>query len=61
VIHKIETYNTGIYLQLENIGKNGFFELIDMELVFESESTNKIKINHIKTMLYRYLIGIDKP
>ena len=66
VIQKIEfsarnlTSKAGLYLLLENIRRNGFFELLDMELVFESESTNKIKMNHIKTMLCGHLIGIDK-
>jgi hypothetical protein len=40
--------------------KNGIFNLIDNDLVFERESTNQIKINHIKTMLCGNLIGIDK-
>ena len=66
MIHKIEfsvrnlTSNAGLYLLLENIRRNGFFELIDMELVFESELTNKIKMNHIKNMLCGHLIEIDK-
>ena len=36
------------------------FELIDTDLVFDSESANKIKMNHIKTMLCGHFIGIDK-
>jgi len=40
--------------------KNGIFELIDHDLVFENGSTNKIKMNHIKSMLCGNLIGIDK-
>jgi hypothetical protein len=39
---------------------NGIFDLIDKDLVFENESTNKIKMNHIKTMLCGHFIGIDK-
>jgi len=52
VINKIEfsarnlTSNAGLYLLFVNTQKNGFFELIDNELIFENESTNKIKMNH---------------
>ena len=66
MINKIEfsarnlTSNAGLYLLFENMRKNGFFDLIDNDLVFENESTNKIKMNHIKTMLCGHLIGIDK-
>jgi hypothetical protein len=58
VIHKIDftaknlTSNAGLYLLLENAKTNGIFELIDNDLVFDNESTNKIKMNHIKTMLH---------
>ncbi len=38
----------------------GFLNLIDRDLVFENASTNKIKMNHIKTMLCGNFIGIDK-
>jgi hypothetical protein len=41
--------------------KNGVFDLIDHDLVFENAPTNKIKMNHIKTMLCGNFIGIDKP
>lgn len=40
--------------------KNGIFDLINYDLVFENASTNKIKMNHIKTKLCGNLIGIDK-
>jgi len=66
VINKIEfsarnlTSNAGLFLLLENVRKNGVFDLIDNDLVFENESTNKIKMNHIKTMLCGNFIGIDK-
>ena len=52
VIHKIDftaknlTSNAGIYLLLENAKTNGIFELIDNDLMFGKESTNKIKMNH---------------
>jgi len=66
VINKIEfvarnlTSNAGVFLLLENAKTNGIFELIDNDLVFDNESTNKIKMNHIKTMLCGHFIGIDK-
>ena len=54
------TSNAGLYLLLENAKNNGIFELIDTDLVFDNESTNKIKMNHIKTMFCGHIIGIDK-
>ncbi|MBI9060296.1 MAG: IS1380 family transposase [Labilibaculum sp.] len=54
------TSNAGLFLLLENAKNNGIFELIDNDLVFDNESTNKIKMNHIKTMLCGHFIGIDK-
>lgn len=54
------TSNAGIFLLLENAKNNGIFELIEKDLVFNNESTNKIKMNHIKTMLCGHFIGIDK-
>jgi hypothetical protein len=47
-------------LLLEHANKNGIFDLIDHDLVFENASTNKIKMNHIKTILCGNFIGIDK-
>jgi hypothetical protein len=66
VINKIDftarnlTSNAGLFLLLKNIKANGIFELIDKDLVFDNESTNKIKMNHIKAMLCGHFIGIDK-
>lgn len=66
VINKIEfsaknlTSNAGLLLLLEHARRNGIFDLIDHDLDFENQSTNKIKMNHIKTMLCGNLIGIDK-
>jgi hypothetical protein len=66
MINKIEfsarnlTSNAGLFLLLEQTNKNGVFDLIDRDLVFDSASTNKIKMNHIKTMLCGNFIGIDK-
>ena len=53
------TSNAGLFLLLENAKNNGIFELIDNDLVFDNESTNKIKMNHIKTMLCGHFIGIQ--
>ena len=66
MIHKIDftaknlTSNAGIYLLLKNAKTNGIFELIDNDGVFDNEPTNKIKMNHIKTMLCGHFIGIEK-
>jgi hypothetical protein len=66
VIHKIEfsarnlTSNAGLFLLLEHASNHGIFDLIDHDLVFENASTNKIKMNHIKSMLCGNLMGIDK-
>jgi hypothetical protein len=66
VINKIEysakifTSNTGLFLLLEHANKNGIFDLIDRDLVFGNASTNKIKMNRIKSMLCGNFIGIDK-
>jgi hypothetical protein len=66
MINKIEfsarnlTSNAGLFLLLEHTRNNGIFDLIDHDLVFENQSTNRIKMNHIKTMLCGNLIGIDK-
>jgi hypothetical protein len=66
LINKIEfsarnlTSNAGLLLLLEHASKNGVFDLIDHDLVFENASTNKIKMNHIKTILCGNFIGIDK-
>jgi len=66
VINKIEfsaknlTSNAGLLLLLEHARRNGIFDLIDHDLDFENQLTNKIKMNHIKTMLCGNLIGIDK-
>lgn len=66
MINKIEfkaknlTSNTGLFLMLENTKNNGIFEMIENDLTFESASVNKIKMNHVKTMLSGHFIGIDK-
>ena len=66
MINKIEfsaknlTSNTGLFLLLEHANKNGIFDLIDHDLVFNNALTNKIKMNHIKTLLCGIFIAIDK-
>jgi len=66
LINKIEfsaknlTSNAGLFLLLEHTNKNEIFDLIDHSLVFDNASTNKIKMNHIKTMLCGNFIGVDK-
>ena len=66
MINKIEfsarnlTSNAGLFLLLEHANQHGIFDLIDNNLVFENASTNKIKMNHIKTLLCGNFIGIDK-
>ena len=66
VINKIDftarnlTSNAGLFLLFENAKANGIFELIDKDLVFDNESTNKIKMNLVKTLLCGHFIGIDK-
>ena len=66
MIHKIVfaarnlTSNAGLFLLLENAKANGIFDLINTGLVFDRPSTNKIKMNHIKTMLCGHFIGIDR-
>ena len=66
MINKIEfpaknlTSNAGLFLLLEHANKTGVFDLIDNDLVFDNTSTNKIKMNHIKTMLCGNFVGIDK-
>lgn len=66
MINKIEfkaknlTSNAGLFLMLENTINNGIFEMIENDLTFESASVNKIKMNHVKTMLSGHFIGIDK-
>jgi hypothetical protein len=66
MINKIEfsaknlTSNAGLFLLLEHANKNGIFDMIEHDLFFENASTNKIKMNHIKTMLCGNFVGIDK-
>lgn len=68
------TSNAGLFLLLKNAKTNGILGMINTDLVFDmrsmqsNESTNKIKLNHIKTMLCGHFvlrpfgsgIGIEK-
>ena len=54
------TSKAGLFLLLENVKANGILDLINTGLVFDRPSTNKIKMNHIKTMLCGHFIGIDR-
>jgi hypothetical protein len=44
----------------DHANKNGVFDLIDHDVVFNNASINKIKMNRIKIMLCGNFIGIDK-
>ncbi|HBU4014378.1 TPA: hypothetical protein MCX43_005614, partial [Klebsiella pneumoniae] len=39
------TSNAGLFLLLENAKSNGIFDFIENDLVFDNDSTNKIKMN----------------
>ena len=54
------TSNADLFLLLEHANKHGIFDLIDNNLVLENASTNKIKMNQIKTMICGNFVGIDK-
>ncbi len=66
MINKIEfsaknlTSNAELFLLLEHANKNGVIDLIDNDLVFDNTSTNKVKMNPIKTLLCGNFVGIDK-
>jgi hypothetical protein len=55
VINKIEFSAKNLTFQHRVI-----FDLIDHDLFFDNATTNKIKMNHIKTMLCGNFAGIDK-
>ena len=42
------TSNARIFLLIEHAKNNGIFELIEKTLVFDNESTNKIKMNLLR-------------
>ena len=43
------TSNAGLFLLFENAKTNGIFELIDNDLIFDNESTNKINLSTLST------------
>ncbi|TZF01582.1 IS1380 family transposase, partial [Salmonella enterica subsp. enterica serovar Typhimurium] len=43
------TLNAGLFVLLENATGNGIFDFIENDLVFDNDSTHKIKMIHIKT------------
>jgi len=66
VINRIEfsardlILNAGLFRLLDHARSNGIFDLINRDLLFETQATNRIKMNHIKTMLCSNFVGIDK-
>ena len=54
------TSNAGLFILFENARNNKIFDLIETNLSFDNDSTNRIKMNHIKTMICGNFIGIDK-
>ena len=54
------TSNAGIYLLLENTKNESIFDMIEKDLVFDNANTNRIKMNHIKTMMCGHFIGVNK-
>lgn len=54
------TPNTSIFLLFEHAKNEGIFDIIERDLTFDNESTNKIKMNHTNTMLCGHFIGVDK-
>jgi hypothetical protein len=49
-----------LFLLLENAKTNGIINLINTVLVFDRPSTNKFKMNHIKTILCGQYIDTDR-
>ena len=54
------TSNAGILPLLNYTKDEGIFQLLDEMLTFENEHTEKIKMNHLKTLIVGGFIGIDK-
>lgn len=52
------TSNAGLFLLLEHARRNGIFDLIDHDLVFDTQSNNRIKMNHLITMLCGNIVYI---
>ena len=66
MIDKIEftaknlTSNAGVLLLLNYIEEQRIFQELDEMLVFDNESTEEIKMNHLKTLICGGLVGADK-
>lgn len=54
------TSNSGLLLLLTHAKDQGVFDLLETEVAFEDKSIDKIKMNHIKTLLCGNFLGIDK-
>ena len=66
MVNKVEfsaknlTSNAGLFLLFEYCKNNEIFDLISHDLVFDKDSTNKIKMNHIKTLMCGFFAGANK-
>ena len=66
MVNKVEfsaknlTSNAGLFLLFEYCKNNEIFDLISRDLVFDKDSTNKIKMNHIKTLMCGFFAGANK-
>jgi hypothetical protein len=54
------TSNAGILPLLNYTNDEGIFQLLDEMLTFKNDHTEKIKMNHLKTLIAGGFIGIDK-
>jgi len=66
MIDKIEftaenlTSNAGVLLLLNYTEEQRIFQELDEILIFDNESTEEIKMNHLKTLICGGLLGADK-
>ena len=66
MIDKIEfiaknlTSKPGILLLLNYTNEQGIFQALDEILLFDNESTEDIKMNHLKTLICGGFVGVDK-
>ena len=54
------TSNAGLLLVFDHAQRAGVFDWLEEDLAFTDKSTEKIKMNHVKTLLCGNFIGIDK-
>ena len=52
------TSNAGLLLLLNYIEEQRIFQAIDEMLVFDNESTEEIKMNHLKILICGGLVGV---